>query len=135
MAQPQKPKPVRRAHRHGHLAELREALVSPQFWTLLGWSVVVLAIGAGLLWLAIKTFDSGMSLRPMVCRGGNTDWYVLAISVSAPFFGIGVLGAISEVWHNLEYKRRNIPRRWGAFAAFTGLVVMTAFVILTALNC
>ena len=102
----------------------------------MGWSMLALAVAGALLWMAVKTFDSAVSLAPMVCRGGgDTDWNILLMAVLAPFFGISILGAISELWQNLERKRLGRFRRWTAFWAFNTSALVLGFIILTALNC
>ena len=119
-----------------YFTELWATLSNPHFWVLVGWSLLVMSVAGALLWIAIKTFDRAMNLAPIVCRGGgNTDWYVLLMASLAPFFGVSMLGAISELWNNLESKRKGLPRRWRDFWIFTVLVGSLGTVILVALNC
>ena len=127
---------MKRKRRSAHFAELWASLSNPHFWVLVGWSLLVMSVAGFLLWIAIKTFDSAIKRTPIVCRGGgNTDWYVLLMASLAPFFGVSMLGAISELWHNLERKRKRLPRRWRDFWVFTVLVCSLGTVILIALNC
>lgn len=116
--------------------ELRATLENRHFWALMGWSAVVIGAGALLMWLAIKNWDSSMSLKPVQCkRWGNTDWSILALAIVAPFFAISVLGAISEYWHNLERKRKHISTHWRPFLVFTASVFGLGMLILVILHC
>ena len=117
------------------LDKLYDTLADPQFWALIGWSVLLLGSLGFLLWLAVRGFDSAFALRSVVCLGDNSDQKILAIVFAAPFFAVSVLGAISEMWHNLEARRLGHPRRWRAFAAFTGMVAILGFVLIQALDC
>jgi hypothetical protein len=102
----------------------------------MGWTAVVTGVGGLLLWLAIKNWDSSLSLRSMQCRRwGNTDWSILALALIAPFFAISVLGAISEMWHNLERRHKHITTHWRPFLVFTTLVLVLGILILTILHC
>lgn len=116
--------------------ELRATLENRHFWVLMGWSFLVLGIGGLLLWLAIKNWDSSMSLRPMQCRRwGNTDWIILFMALIAPFFAISILGAISELWHNLERRHKHITTHWRPFFVFSGLVLGLGLLIMVVLHC
>jgi hypothetical protein len=116
--------------------ELRATLDNRHFWALMGWTAVVTGVGGLLLWLAIKNWDSSLSLRSMQCRRwGNTDWSILALALIAPFFAISVLGAISEMWHNLERRHKHITTHWRPFLVFTTLVLVLGILILTILHC
>lgn len=116
--------------------ELRATLEDRHFWVLMGWMTLVIGVAGLLLWLAIKNWDSSMSLRTMQCqRWGNTNWSILALALIAPFFIISILGAISELWHNLERHRKHITRHWRPFGVFTVLVLGLGFLIMTILHC
>lgn len=130
-----KPIPTLNERIEARLDRVIERLADPQFWALVGWSLALLGAFATLLWLAIRTFDSTLTLRPVVCAGDDTDYKILAIVFSAPFFAISVLGAISEMWQNLEARRLGRPRRWRAFFVFTALLLVLGFVLAQALDC
>lgn len=116
--------------------ELRATLENRHFWVLMGWSALVIGVGGLMLWLAIKNWDSSMNLRPMECRRwGNTDWSILAMALIAPFFTISILGAISELWHNLERRHKHISTHWRPFVVFTSLVFGLGLLIMAILHC
>ena len=116
--------------------ELRATLESKHFWVLMGWSTLVLGVAALLLWLAVANWDSALRATPMACRRwGNTDWSILALALLAPFFGISLLGAISELWHNLERRRKHISRHWRPFLVFTLAGAVLGGLILFLLRC
>lgn len=116
--------------------ELRATLDNRHFWVLMGWSALVIGVGGLLLWLAIKNWDSSMSLKPTECRRwGNTDFVILALALIAPFFAISVLGAISELWHNLERRHKHITTHWRPFIVFAGLVFGMGVLIIIILHC
>ncbi len=130
-----KPIPTFSERLEERLDRVVDTLTDPHFWALIGWSLLLLGALGGLLWLAVRTFDATFTLRTVVCQGQDTDNQILAIVFTAPFFGISVLGAISEMWHNLEAKRLGRIRRWKAFGSFTGLVLILGFVLAQALDC
>lgn len=116
--------------------ELRATLENRHFWVLMGWSALVVGVAGFLLWLAIKYWDTSLSLRTMQCqRWGNTNWSILAMALIAPFFIISVLGAISELWHNLERRHKHITTHWRSFVVFTAMVLVLGGVILAILRC
>lgn len=116
--------------------ELRAALENRHFWILMGWSALVIGVGGLMLWLAIKNWDSSMSLRPMECRRwGSTDWNILILALIAPFFAISILSAISELWHNLERRHKHITTHWRPFLVFTSLVFGLGLLIVAILHC
>jgi hypothetical protein len=116
--------------------ELRATLENRHFWVLMGWSALVIGAGGLVLWLAIKNWDSSMSLRPMECRRwGNTDWSILSLALIAPFFTISIMGAISELWHNLERRHKHISTHWRPFVVFTALVFGLGGLTLVILHC
>lgn len=116
--------------------EFLATLTNRHFWMLMGWSAVVLGVGGALLWVAVKQWDAAMNLGWQVCAsGGNTDLHILLLALVAPFFGISMLGAISELWHNLERRHHHVKPRWRPFFVFTGMVLALSVVILLALDC
>ncbi|MEW5786548.1 MAG: hypothetical protein AB1899_01700 [Pseudomonadota bacterium] len=116
--------------------ELLATLENRHFWVLMGWSGVVMGVAGLLLWLAISNWDSAMSSMPKECRRwGNTDWVILGLALIAPFFAISILGAISELWHNLERKRKHITTHWRPFIVFTAMVFALGVLILFVLHC
>lgn len=116
--------------------ELRATLEDRHFWVLMGWVALVIGVAGLLLWLAIKNWDSSMSLQVVECRRwGNTDWAILSLALIVPFFTISILGAISELWHNLERRRKHISRHWRPFVVFTTLVFGQGLLIMTILHC
>ncbi len=116
--------------------ELRATLENRHFWVLMGWSSLIIGVGGALLWLAVKNWDSAMSLKAVECRRwGNTDYNILAIAMLAPFFVISVLGAISELWHNLERRHKHITTHWRPMVVFTTFVFLLGALILTILHC
>lgn len=116
--------------------ELRATLENRHFWVLMGWSALVVGMGGFLLWLAIKYWDTSLSLRTMQCqRWGNTNWSILALALIAPFFIVSVLGAISELWHNLERRHKHISTHWRPFVLFTLMVPVLGGMILAILRC
>ncbi len=116
--------------------EFRATLANKHFWVLMGWTFLVFGVAGFLFWVAIRNWDSAMTLRPMVCRGGgNTDWHILMLVLVAPFFVISLLGAISEMWHNLERRQHHVHTRWKPFFVFSGLILVLGAAILAILNC
>lgn len=115
---------------------MRATLENKHFWVLMGWTALVLAAAGLLLWLAVANWDSALRATPMVCRSwGNTNWSILAMALVAPFFVISLLGAISELWHNLERRRKHISRHWRPFLVFSLAGAALGAVILVLLNC
>jgi heme/copper-type cytochrome/quinol oxidase subunit 2 len=116
--------------------ELLATLQNRHFWVLMGMSAVVMGVAGLLLWLAIRNWDSAMTSMPKECRRwGNTDWSILAMAIVAPFFAISILGAISELWHNLERRHKHISTHWRPFAVFTGLVFGLGGLLIVILHC
>ena len=117
-------------------SELRATLADRHFWALVGWTALLTALGCGLLWLAVRDWDTALTLRTMQCqRWGNTDWSILALALVTPFFAISVLGAVSEFWHNLERRRKRIARHWRPFVVFTLAGAGIGVAVLLLLNC
>ncbi|MBI5331144.1 MAG: hypothetical protein HZB71_11090 [Betaproteobacteria bacterium] len=117
------------------LDKIYDTLSDSNFWALIGWSLLLLGALGFLLWMAVRGFDSAFALRSVVCQGDDSDQKILTIVFTAPFFGISVLGAISEMWQNLEARRQGHPRRWKSFGIFTFLLVALGFVLVQALDC
>lgn len=133
-----KPIPTLNERIEARLERIYNRLVDPHFWVMVGLSLLLLGAFAGLLWLAVKTFDSAFTLRTIVCHLNDDDEMdrkILSIVFTAPFFGISVLGAISEMWHNLEFRRQGRPHRWRAFFSFVALVLLLGTVLSIALDC
>ena len=133
-----KPIPTLNERIEARLERIVNRLLDPHFWVMVGLSLLLLGAFAGLLWLAVRTFDSAFTLHTIVCHMNDDDEMdrkILAIVFTAPFFGISVLGAISEMWHNLEFRRQGRPHRWRAFSSFSALVLLLGTVLSVALDC
>lgn len=133
-----KPIPTLNERIEARLERIYNRLVDPHFWVMIGLSLLLLGTFAALLWLAVRTFDSTFTLHTIVCHVNDDDEMdrkILAIVFTAPFFGISVLGTISEMWHNLEFRRLGRPHRWRAFLSFTTLVLLLGTVLSVALDC
>lgn len=114
---------------------LKQALLSPEFWLLLGWLLVILGGLAWLAWLAARHFDTFLRLKPLICEAGIGNLQFVIVAVLGPIGLAFGLAACGEMWLLRESARSGRPRPWRHFMLFALLTLACAVVVFHALGC
>lgn len=114
---------------------LKEAVLSPEFWLLLGWIVLTLGALAWLGWMAARHFDTYLRLKPLICETGIGNRQFLVVALLGPIGLAFTLAACGELWLLREAGRTGHPAPWRHFLLFAALALACAVAVFNALSC